>query len=91
MTPPARRSASAITPVRLLAGHASAGQPVSEVLPAVPLEAGERQLAGSPGPAPGCAAGDVLAVGRDTATGVEAVMDVWAASADGASWWFGKG
>ncbi|MFE1440498.1 DUF4265 domain-containing protein [Streptomyces sp. NPDC058739] len=53
------------THVRLLADYASSGQPVFEVLPAVLLEAGLVELAGSPGLVLGCAAGDVLRVAED--------------------------
>ncbi|MFB6676181.1 DUF4265 domain-containing protein [Streptomyces sp. NPDC056390] len=53
------------THVRLLAGHASSGKPVFEVLPARSLDSGLFELAGSPGLALGCAAGDVLCVSDD--------------------------
>ncbi|MGX4734607.1 DUF4265 domain-containing protein [Kitasatospora griseola] len=52
------------THLRLLAGH-SKGEPVFEVLPALFLEPGLFELAGSPGLTLGCAAGDVLRVGDD--------------------------
>ncbi|MFJ4678516.1 DUF4265 domain-containing protein [Kitasatospora sp. NPDC088783] len=55
----------AVVHVRLLAGHASSGRPVFEVLPARPLESGSFELAGSPGLVFGCAAGDVLRVGEE--------------------------
>ncbi|MEU6164860.1 DUF4265 domain-containing protein [Streptomyces tanashiensis] len=53
------------THVRLLAGHASNGNPVFEVLPARSLGPGLFELAGSPGLVLGCAAGDVLHVSDD--------------------------
>lgn len=53
------------THIRLLAGHASSGQPAFEVLPALSLSPGLFELAGSPGLVLGCAAGDVLRVGDD--------------------------
>ncbi|MFB8267469.1 DUF4265 domain-containing protein [Streptomyces sp. NPDC055955] len=53
------------THVRLLAGHASSGNPVFEVLPARSLDSGLFELAGSPGLVLGCAAGDVLRVSDD--------------------------
>ena len=56
---------SAATHVRLLAGHAGAGHPVFEVLPARSLDVGVFELVGSPGMVLGCAAGDVLRVGED--------------------------
>jgi len=56
---------SAATHIRLLAGHASAGHPVYEVLPALSRDSGLFELAGSPGMVLGCAAGDVLHVGED--------------------------
>ncbi|MFD9061818.1 DUF4265 domain-containing protein [Kitasatospora purpeofusca] len=56
---------SAITHIRLLAGHAGDGHPVFEVLPARPLRSGVFELEGSPGLVLGCAAGDVLRVADD--------------------------
>ncbi|MFF2845405.1 DUF4265 domain-containing protein [Streptomyces sp. NPDC058001] len=53
------------THIRLLAGHASSGRPVFEVLPALALESDLFELAGSPGLVLGCAAGDVLRIGED--------------------------
>ena len=56
---------SATIHVRLLAGHATDGHPVFEVLPALSLDSGLVELVGSPGLTLGCAAGDILRVGED--------------------------
>ncbi|MEV7023829.1 DUF4265 domain-containing protein [Kitasatospora sp. NPDC093558] len=54
-----------LTHIRLLAGYATAGRPVYEVLPARTRADGAVELAGSPGLVLGCAAGDRLTVGDD--------------------------
>jgi hypothetical protein len=56
---------SATIHIRLLAGHASGGHPVFEVLPALSRDSGLAELVGSPGLVLGCAAGDVLRVWED--------------------------
>ncbi|SEP03920.1 DUF4265 domain-containing protein [Actinacidiphila rubida] len=53
------------THIRLLAGHAAAGQPVFEVLPARLVQSDLFELMGSPGMVLGCAAGDVLRIADD--------------------------
>jgi hypothetical protein len=56
---------SATIHIRLLAGHATDGHPVFEVLPALSRDSGLVELVGSPGLVLGCAAGDILRVGDD--------------------------
>ncbi|MEV6532828.1 hypothetical protein AB0M86_25105 [Streptomyces sp. NPDC051639] len=53
------------THIRLLAGQASSGRPVYEVLPARAVESDLFELAGSPGTVLGCASGGVLRVAND--------------------------
>ena len=56
---------SATVHIRLLAGHATDGHPVFEVLPALSRDSSLFELVGSPGLVLGCAAGDTLRVGED--------------------------
>jgi hypothetical protein len=51
--------------IRLLAGTASSGEPVYEVVPAVRTSETEYEILGSPGLATGCAAGDRVRVFED--------------------------
>src|SRR5215212_3299469 len=57
--------------VRLLAGTATSGQPVYEVVPAEPATGGSYVLHGSPGLAYGCADGDRIRVDADGTFAVE--------------------
>ncbi len=56
---------SATIHIRLLAGHATDGHPVFEVLPVLSRNSSLFELVGSPGLVLGCAAGDIVCVGED--------------------------
>ncbi|MCX5215327.1 DUF4265 domain-containing protein [Kitasatospora sp. NBC_00240] len=83
MTSDPQPPAGTRTHIRLLAGHAGAGRPVFEVLPARPVQSDLFRLAGSPGMVLGCAAGDVLRVADDGQFEVVEQGDNWCIQAAG--------